>query len=425
MKTYKIYILLFGLLAFSFSLKAQKKASLAISNSLEIKRIDEALILSRAQIKKKTGKIPEDKLPLFMNKKGEILPSQADDLNGDGSWDEVVFLVSLAPKEIDKITITWVKAAEFPKFTVRTQARMAKLQGDKFVLITKETMPKEHKPTDFSTTKMPLYQVEGVAWENDKVGFRLYFDQRNGKDIFGKTTTEMVLQNVGLPNGDYHTKSDWGMDILKVGASLGAGSVAIVAGKNAESKDVLSRLGENVEETSYELVTQGAVRTIFRLTYKNWKVAANEVYQITDEISITAGKYYYESKLTILGFSGEKELATGIVNLYSDKANQVIKENYCILSTHAKQSENKDMLGMGILIDKTIFAGFGETPKVGTEKVLQTYFVKMKAKESEAITYCFYAGWEASDSKFAEATFFENFLEEEGKKKSNPIEIKY
>jgi hypothetical protein len=364
-------------------------------------------------------------MPIFTNQKGEILPSQTDDLNGDGYWDEAVFLVSLEPKESHKITITWVKATEFPKFPVRTQARMAKLQDNKFVLITKETMPTGHKPTDFSTTKMPLYQVEGVAWENDKVGFRLYFDQRNGKDIFGKTTKEMVLQNVGLPNGDYHTKADWGMDILKVGASLGAGSVAIVASKNAEGKEVLVRLGENVGKTSYELVTQGAVRSIFRLKYENWKVADNEVYNITDEVSITAGKYYYESKLTISDFSGEKELVTGIVNLYSDKANQVIKKNYCILSTHAKQSENKDRLGMGIIVGKSTFAGFGETPETGVEKVLQTYFVKMKGKENKVITYRFYAGWEASDSRFAELTFFESFLEEEATKMTTPIKVKY
>ena len=424
MKTHKIYILFFGLLLLPLLLKAQKKSSLTISNALEMKRIDEIIILNRAQIKKKVGKIAEGKLPLFTNEKGEVLPSQTDDLDGDGKWDEAVFLASFEPKESHQVSISWVKVADFPKFVVRTQARMAKLQGDKFVPITKETMPQGHKPTDFSTTKMPLYQVEGVAWENDKVAFRLYFDARNGKDIFGKTSPQVVMQNVGLPNNNYHAKDWWGMDILKVGASLGAGAVALVV-KDATGKEILVRLGDKVGTTSYQLVTTGAVRSIFRLKYENWQITENEAYTITDEVSITAGKYFYESKLTISGFAGEKELATGIVNLYSDKANQATKENYCILSTHAKQSENKDMLGMGVLIDKNIFSGFGETPEAGTEKVLQTYFVKMKAKENQAISYRFYAGWEASDSRFAQATFFENFLEEEGKKMAQKIRIEW
>ncbi|MCU0391879.1 MAG: DUF4861 domain-containing protein [Thermoflexibacter sp.] len=424
MKMYKIYTLLFGFLLLPFLILGQEKSSLTISNPLGIRRIDEVIVLNKKQIEKKSGKISQDKLPLFTNQKGEVLPSQTDDLDGDGKWDEAVFLASFESKETYKVSISWVKIDEFPKFAVRTQARMAKLQGTQFMPITKETMPEGHKPTDFSTTKMPLYQVEGVAWENDKVGFRLYFDQRNGKDIFGKTTKEMILQNVGLPNGDYHTKSDWGMDILKVGASLGAGSVAIVS-KNADGKETLVRLGENVGKTSYELVTQGAVRSIFRLKYENWKVADNQIYNVIDEVSITAGKYFYESKLTISGFSGERALATGIVNLYSDKSNQINQKKYSILSTHAKQSENKDMLGMGVIIDQSIFAGFGETPEVGAEKVLQTYFVKMKATENQPITYRFYAGWEASDSRFAQATFFAQFLEEEGEKKSNPIKIKY
>ena len=39
--------------------------------------------------------------------------------------------------------------------------------------------------------------MEGSAWENDLVGFRNYMDQRNGMDIFGKTTPDMVLDQCG------------------------------------------------------------------------------------------------------------------------------------------------------------------------------------------------------------------------------------
>jgi hypothetical protein len=38
----------------------------------------------------------------------------------------------------------------------------------------------------------------------------------------------MVLDEVGADTSkNYHQQADWGMDVLKVGASLGAGSLAL------------------------------------------------------------------------------------------------------------------------------------------------------------------------------------------------------
>ena len=78
--------------------------------------------------------------------------------------------------------------------------------------------------------------------ENDKVGFRLYLDGRNAKDIYGKRTSELVLKDIGLdesgtPVDNYHVLRDWGRDILQVGNSLGAGGLALF------ENDSLHRLG--------------------------------------------------------------------------------------------------------------------------------------------------------------------------------------
>jgi hypothetical protein len=71
-----------------------------------------------------------------------------------------------------------------------------------------------------------LLAYEGPGWESNKVGYRLYLDGRNALDIYGKKTTDMVLSRVGRGD-DYHAMADWGMDILKVGNSLGAGGFGI------------------------------------------------------------------------------------------------------------------------------------------------------------------------------------------------------
>jgi hypothetical protein len=86
--------------------------------------------------------------------------------------------------------------------------------------ITKITTPEGYKRGD------KLVTYEGPGWESDKVGYRVYLDGRNAIDIFGKKTETLVLSGVGRGE-DYHSMADWGMDILKVGNSLGAGGFGI------------------------------------------------------------------------------------------------------------------------------------------------------------------------------------------------------
>lgn len=420
----KKLIIFFGLFLIIKAALAQKNIIITLQNPADLARQEEPIVLSRKTLEKYAGNILMNMVPLFKKASGEILASQADDLDGDGTWDEVIFITSFQKKEKYKIIIKFIKSDDLPAFKKRTNARLAKLEGEKFLPITKETMPEGHKQTDFSTTKMPLYQTEGPTWENDKVGFRLYFDPRNGKDIFGKTTSDLVLDRVGLPGDNYHAKNEWGMDILKVGTSLGAGALAIEV-KTTAGKTTLARLGENVEQIAYELIADGPVRSILQLHYKNWQPTPTEKYDITETISIIAGQFYYESKVIISNFLGERQLVTGIVNLQSQKAIQNADGNYFYLATHDTQSENKDKLGMGIVGSRANFAGFGETPEEGKEKVLQTYFVKLKAKANQSVSFKFYAGWEATDARFAEAVYFENFLKEEVKRFSKPIKIQF
>lgn len=80
-----------------------------------------------------------------------------------------------------------------------------------------------------------LIAYEGPGWESDKTAFRLYLDGRNALDIFGKKTPDMVLESVGRGD-DYHAMAGWGMDILKVGNSLGAGGFGVF--ENGEVRQI-------------------------------------------------------------------------------------------------------------------------------------------------------------------------------------------
>jgi len=66
---------------------------------------------------------------------------------------------------------------------------------------------------------------EGLGWESELAGYRLYLDERMAIDLFGKKAPANVLQTVGIGGDTYHEMAPWGMDILKVGETVGIGGL--------------------------------------------------------------------------------------------------------------------------------------------------------------------------------------------------------
>ncbi|MEI9906336.1 MAG: glycoside hydrolase family 88 protein [Asticcacaulis sp.] len=80
-----------------------------------------------------------------------------------------------------------------------------------------------------------LIAFEGLGWESDKVAYRLYLDERNVIDIYGKKVARPILPDIGQNVGDYHSMNDWGQDIFQVDQSLGMGGIGEVRdGKAAQ-----------------------------------------------------------------------------------------------------------------------------------------------------------------------------------------------
>jgi hypothetical protein len=249
-------------------------------------------------------------------------------------------------------------------------------------------------------------------------------DTRNTKDIFGKRTHTMMMDTVGVnPANVYHNLAPWGMDILAVGKSLGAGSLALSI-PTANGKDTLVRLGgQNIEQITFEKVADGPIRGIFRMHYKNW-VAINGTVPInvTEEISISGGKYYYQSAVKVTNAPEGAKLVTGIVNLKSKASAEAAAGGCRILSTYDLQSENKDGLGLAVIVKNNQFGAFGKTPNAGSE-VLNTYTVTMPLS-AKPIEFRFVSGWEKSDLLFTRPESFQKYLESEAIKYGSNIVIR-
>ena len=409
------------------SCSTDQEKQLTITNPSEIERPDELIVVKRSVLEEKVGKIPLGKYAVLNTKDNKPVVLQYDDLDNDGNWDEAAFLYSLNPKEEISFSIAVTDAPATVKAVVKAHARQKRKNADNSFGddLVKDSIPPGQAATDFTKQPLPPFLTEGPAWENDKVGFRLYFDVRNGKDIWGKTTSRMVLDEVGLDTANnYHKQAEWGMDILKVGKSLGAGSLALSVPLN-NGRDTLVRLGGmNMGKVIYEKIADGPIRAIIRLHYPEWKVLDNSSpVSLTEEISICGGQYFYESKVMVAGAPVNSELVTGIVNLHSKQSYQLDTADCKILFTYDIQTANNDKLGMGIIMEKEFFNAFGTTANEGTD-IQNTYTIAATINKDKAAAFRFYAGWEKSSDQFNSETAFREFLGKQAVFVKYPVIIK-
>ncbi|MGZ5245701.1 MAG: DUF4861 domain-containing protein [Flavitalea sp.] len=402
--------------------ESPKEHTIEIINSLKFERTDELIVLPRASLEKKLGKIDQY---VSVSVGSTIFPVQFDDLDQDGRWDEAALVCNFKANEKVSFAISLNANNDLSTFPVRAQVLLKKMNEQKVFQpsINKEIMEPGRQATDFSKVPLPLYQMEGPAWENDKVGFRLYFDVRNGKDIWGKLTGKMILQDVGTGKGNsYHELNDWGMDLLKVGNSLGAGSLAIQT-KKVNARDTLVRVGgNNMGSQSYTMIANGPVRAIFLMKYENWNMLGDgNLVNIEETVSISAGQYYYQSEVTVSGIKKKYCVVTGIVNLKSKEVEKFNKPSRGIY-TFDKQSENNDQMGMAIITLPEYFESSSDE-SVNTGDINKTYAVKFSPRKNPV--YRFYANWEKSDERFNSLSSYQQYISREGERMAIPLKIKW
>ena len=405
---YSTYLIICIVVYFLIVSCSDNRKELTVINPTDLERKDELIVLKRSAIESHIGKIPSGKFVLVLK---DSLPVfvQYDDMNDDGNWDELSFLYSFKADEKIKLSFSVADAPAAIKAVVRSHVRHRERNEDNFgPALVKDTMSIVNVSADSLTIPLPLYQTDGPAWENDKVAFRLSFDKTNSKGILGKLASPMIIDSIGInPNKNYHLLSNWGMDLLQPGNSLGAGSVAIAA-KATNGVDTLIRLGGvNIKRETYELLTDGPIRAVFRIKYE-WMINEQPV-EIIDETSIWGGQYFYETKLFIQGTPKHAQAVTGFADFDNNTAGHINIAGSKIFYSYGAQSGNKDSLGMAIAIDGKNYGWFsGITDSLSD--IQNSYLVSQKFVSGEPVTYRFYACWEKSDSQFKTEKGFQEFL---------------
>jgi len=406
------------------ALQAQS-TSLKLVNPLKQQRPDELIVLKREFLEKKFKKIIDGKIAITEVKQPVF--AQFDDLNSDGVWDEIAFLQDFKALEKKKLLLSFETASSVKiKPLIRAYVRQKRKTPDNtFGLnLDKDSVPANQPNTDFNQQRLPSMLTEGPAWENDKVGFRLYMDIRNQKDIWGKRTSEMVLDHVGTnPADSYHKLSDWGMDILIVGKSLSAGGLAVNV--PLSGRDTLVRLGGvNMGKIVYEKVADGPVRAVFRLHYPEWNILGDgKPASLTEEISIWGGQFFFDSKVILRGAPKNTALVTGIVNLSAKQPQYYITRKNAVVYSYDVQTDNKDRLGLAISTPKKYWKKFGNIGDEGFD-IKNSYTAYIDLDKDNTVRFRLYSGWELSDERFKSLDGFRTYLQQEVGRQEKAIKIR-
>jgi hypothetical protein len=400
--------LFFAFLSISLVFSCIKEKTIVLTNNSDIDLKNKPVRISRTSFKDISEK---NFFPLVISG-SDTIPCQLNDLDGDGKWDEVFFVADLNKAATGEFTLSWVNSSfdYFPK----TGVRFGKRNSKNLTVLPKKSDTLLANQVHAALGYQP-FQTDGPSWENDKVGFRHYFDGRNAKDLFGKKVAYISPADVGInANGavedNYHVMLDWGRDILAVGNSAGLGGIAMMIG------DSLARMGivqgdtlNVIEESVFSILNQGPVYSSINFNYKNWH-AGNRVYQVNEKIEIWPGIYGYKNEVTVSGLLGDETLLAGLVKINTDKEMSFLgTKDFVILYTHDQQTYDKIWyLGMALIIPKNIYLGYGRAPDDGGFS--KTYYAKIKAENDVPVSYYAIGCWELADEGFRDEQYFTAYL---------------
>lgn len=334
-----------------------------------------------------------------------VLPSQTIDSDGDGTLDGLLLVSDFAPADTKSFSISDDPAIAKPAGKKYTQAEISikeggEWNGKNYIGGTFKNVDRVTPPPHY-TDHSYWIRYEGPGIESDKVAYRIYLDWRNGFDIFGKKTSDVVLQNVGLDGYDsYHDNADWGVDVLKVGKSLGMGGFGFWNGK---SVDLVSA----VDTRDAIITNNGDLYSGFKINYNGWQIN-NQKVDLSAHFSMQAG-----SRLANVKLKASEQLPNLAIGLVKHPGTTLIEgpQNisgyaWTYVASWGKQSLSgaDDHLGMAV-----IFRRDDRSQQTQDEN---SYVSVMKNKGGE-LEYYFLAAWEHELDGIKSEADFKAYLDRE------------
>lgn len=193
--------------ATTLAIFAQAK-QVTVTNNSDFNREAEPIVIS---INEKA-----DYKSAVVSSDGNTLPYQLEDIDGNGHYDQICFITSLKKKEKKQFLVTLHKQDVEQTFTPQVYAEMM-LTNKKIKSQNKQDLYISSLTVDNGTNPYWMLHHHGPAFENDMVAYRIYFDERQTIDIYGKNRKALELKETQFYPDQEQKANGYGDDVLWVG----------------------------------------------------------------------------------------------------------------------------------------------------------------------------------------------------------------
>lgn len=284
-----------------------KTIKVKLTNPLNVKRSDVPVVVSLRDVQFNV-------VDAVVKDGDREVSSQIDDLDRNLRNDELAFVIDMEAKGKKTLTVELYsdKQAErnYPRRTY----------GDMIVRDFK-TKKKNKFPGYIHSLSAPegvdvfhLLHHHGADFESELVAYRVYFDERQTYDLYGKYNKQLELQTSQFYPDDEQLAAGYGDDVLWAGQTVGLGALR---GWDGQKPTMVSP----VKSRGQRMVASGPVRTIVELTDEGWQLGG-QTFNIRQNVIIYAGHRDCEVQVYQDAPVKEVQFATGVINLndkmYSD-----------------------------------------------------------------------------------------------------------
>ena len=192
------------------------------------------------------------------------IASQIDELDGDRVADEIVFVadVPASSSKTYKVTVSSDKKQKEYLSGVYAQMLVSDKDG-KHVPVTSLTI------LGTSNIYNQLHH-HGPAFESELTAYRIYFDQKQTVDIYGKFNKGFEIKESQFYPTDEQLARGFGDDVLLVGGSCGLGALKGWDGTKATHIEPVETLTETI-------LAYGPVRTVVDVISKGWQYQGSDL----------------------------------------------------------------------------------------------------------------------------------------------------
>ena len=301
-----------AVLLFACQANAQVTIQLQLTNPSNMERTDAPVVVNLSEY--------DDVRSAMVTIDGVEQPCQLDDLDQDGRFDELAFVTDFTKKQKKNAIVTLFNNGEPRQYAPRTYAEMVmrnskvKEKNKHDIYISSITVDKE---TDNSNSYNILHH-HGVAFESELIALRIYLDQRQTLDLYGKFHQGLELKETQFYTSDEQKQQGYGDDVLWVGNTFGLGAMR---GWDGTAPTLLS----DYQRRTQRILATGPVRTIVEVKDDGWRVTPTALpVNMTIRYTLYGGHRDIDVDVTFNRNVPDLQFSTGIINVknseeFSDK----------------------------------------------------------------------------------------------------------